>query len=110
MVNALVDEKRRPFSRRERVRERVPERTVTDRHHRIDVDPALLDALAALSPGMRVAVVLRHVEGYSVDETADALDCSAGTVKSQTARGLDALRAALRAEGHADLGERKFAS
>jgi RNA polymerase sigma-70 factor (sigma-E family) len=92
VVNALVDEKRRPFSRRERLRDQPPDQTVTDRHHRIDADPALLDALAALPPGMRAAVVLRHVEGYSVEETADALGCSVGTVKSQTARGLDKLR------------------
>ena len=47
---------------------------------------------STLPPGMRAAVVLRHVEGLSVDETAHALQCSTGTVKSQTARGLDKLR------------------
>ena len=33
--------------------------------------------------------------GLDVQETAEALGCSPGTVKSQTARGLSALRAAL---------------
>ena len=44
---------------------------------------------------MRAAVVLRHLLDLSVAEAADALNCSEGTVKSQTARGLDQLRAAL---------------
>ena len=41
---------------------------------------------------MRAAVVLRHVEGLSVSEAASVMACSEGTVKSQTARGLDKLR------------------
>ena len=92
VVNALIDEKRRPFRRRESVHERLPEQPITDPHHSVDADPTLLAALATLPAGMRAAVVLRHVEGYSVEETADALGCSTGTVKSQTARGLDKLR------------------
>jgi DNA-directed RNA polymerase specialized sigma24 family protein len=36
--------------------------------------------------------VLRFYEGLSVEETAEALGCSTGTVKSQTARGLAAMR------------------
>ena len=52
-------------------------------------------ALAALGPRMRAAVVLRHWLGYDVAECAALLGCSEGTVKSQTARGLDRLRALL---------------
>ena len=37
-------------------------------------------------------MVLRFFEDLSVTETARALHCSEGTVKSQTARGLDTLR------------------
>jgi hypothetical protein len=48
---------------------------------------------------MRAAVVMRHLLDLSVEETADALRCRQGTVKSQTARGLDQLRIALEAEG-----------
>jgi DNA-directed RNA polymerase specialized sigma24 family protein len=44
---------------------------------------------------MRAAVVFRYFYDLDVAETADALDCSDGTVKSQTARGLDRLRAVL---------------
>jgi DNA-directed RNA polymerase specialized sigma24 family protein len=39
--------------------------------------------------------VFRYFYDLDVAETADALGCSQGTVKSQTARALDRLRAAL---------------
>ena len=55
----------------------------------------LIAALAALSDGQRAAVVLRYFDDLSVDDTAAALGCSAGTVKSQTSRALAALRSAL---------------
>lgn len=92
LVNNLIDEKRRPFARRERLVERPPDGIAPAK---ADVPDAVLAALAALPPGMRAAVVLRHVEGLSVEETAAAIGSSPGSVKSQTARGLDKLRAAL---------------
>jgi RNA polymerase sigma factor (sigma-70 family) len=52
-------------------------------------------ALAALPPRQRAAIVLRHYCDLSVEETAEVLGCSAGTIKSQTARGLATLRTAL---------------
>ncbi|HTJ70622.1 MAG TPA: SigE family RNA polymerase sigma factor [Actinospica sp.] len=55
----------------------------------------LADALGALPARQRATVVLRYFCDLSVEETATALSCSAGTVKSQTARGLDALRRVL---------------
>jgi RNA polymerase sigma-70 factor (sigma-E family) len=58
---------------------------------------ALLQALSALPPRQRACVVLRYYEDLSVEAVADALGCRIGTVKSQTARGLEALRAAYRA-------------
>jgi RNA polymerase sigma-70 factor (sigma-E family) len=90
IVNGLIDHKRRPFMRRERSAPDLPERAITDPTD--DVDRDLLAALAAIPVRMRAAVVLRHVEGLSVEETAGALGCSTGTVKSQTARGLAKLR------------------
>lgn len=47
--------------------------------------PAVIDALGQLPPRQRAVVVLRYYEDLSVAETADALGCSTGTVKSQTA-------------------------
>lgn len=52
----------------------------------------LAAALVTLPPGPRAAVVLRHVDGLSVAETATALDRPEGTVKAQVSRGLAQLR------------------
>jgi RNA polymerase sigma factor (sigma-70 family) len=48
-------------------------------------------------PRQRAVLILRYWEDLSVDETAALLDCSVGTVKSQAARSLQALREALAA-------------
>jgi RNA polymerase sigma-70 factor (sigma-E family) len=53
---------------------------------------ALTDALARLAPKARAVVVLRYWEDMSVDQVAALLGCSAGNVKSQSARSLDKLR------------------
>jgi RNA polymerase sigma-70 factor (sigma-E family) len=55
----------------------------------------LLAALTALPARRRAAVVLRYFEQLSEAETADALGCSVGTVKSQTSRALVELRRTL---------------
>lgn len=59
-----------------------------------DVEDALdvRDALTALPAGQRAVVVLRYWEDLSVAETARLLHCSEGTVKSQAAKGIAALR------------------
>lgn len=59
--------------------------SVTDR-------AALMAALARLPMRQRACVVLRYFEELDVRETAVALDCSEGTVKSQTSRALASLR------------------
>ncbi len=96
LVNALVDEQRRPWRRRETSRAELPdvptEQAGADGPEDHD---AVRRALADLGPRMRAAVVLRHWLGYDVAECAHLLDCSEGTVKSQTARGLDRLRTLL---------------
>jgi RNA polymerase sigma-70 factor (sigma-E family) len=61
----------------------------------VDLSVDLAVALAALPPRQRAAIVLRHYCDLSVEETADLLSCSTGTIKSQTARGLATLRTAL---------------
>lgn len=62
----------------------------------IDERDALSRALATLGPRQRACVVLRYYEDLPVDEVADLLRISPGTVKSQTSRGLAALQQALR--------------
>ncbi|WP_018349694.1 sigma-70 family RNA polymerase sigma factor [Longispora albida] len=49
-------------------------------------------ALRDLPDRQRATLVLRFYLDLSVTDTAEALRCSEGTVKSQTARGLEALR------------------
>lgn len=45
-----------------------------------------------LPPRQRAAVVLRYWEGLTEAETAKAMNCSVGTVKSAASRGLSTLR------------------
>ena len=111
LVNALIDERRRPFWRRETSHAEVPETSVGDATGSYGLaDGGAADdfgdlwaALAALPEGMRAAVVFRHVQQLSVAEAAAALNCSEGNVKSQTARGLERLRAALARPDTTDL-------
>jgi RNA polymerase sigma-70 factor (sigma-E family) len=95
LVNAFIDEQRRPWRRRERTSSVVPELPAADSDTGARRTEALHDALRALAPRMRAAVVYRYFHDLSVAETADALSCSQGTVKSQTARALTRLREAL---------------
>jgi RNA polymerase sigma-70 factor (sigma-E family) len=55
----------------------------------------LMQALLALPLRQRATIILRYLEGMSERETAAALGCSEGTVKSQSARALGALRSFL---------------
>ena len=51
-----------------------------------EIDPmlgAIIDAFALLPPRMRAVAVLRLYVGLSEQETADAIGCAPGTVKSQ---------------------------
>jgi RNA polymerase sigma-70 factor, ECF subfamily len=62
-------------------------------------------ALATLPFEQRAAVVLVDMEGYSVAEVAQLLDCAEGTVKSRCSRGRARLAVLLRevlADGDAD--------
>lgn len=54
---------------------------------------SLARALASLPRRQRAVVVLRFYEDYSVEQTAEAMGCSAGTVKSQSHLALARLRA-----------------
>ncbi|AOS65987.1 RNA polymerase sigma factor [Actinoalloteichus hymeniacidonis] len=100
LTRCLLDEHRRPWRRRERRDGVVPEVLDTA------ADPAAAgqrawaknmvhQALTEVPPRQRAVLVLRYFEDLSVAEAAATLRCSEGTVKSQTSRGLTALRAAM---------------
>ena len=56
---------------------------------------SVLEALAELTPSQRLAFLLRHYEGMSYDEIANAMNCSSGTVKKGVSRAIVKLRARL---------------
>lgn len=68
------------------------DREAPDASGQVELREVVLSALALLPRRQRATVVLRFYCDLSVDETADALGCSVGTVKSQAARGLARLR------------------
>jgi RNA polymerase sigma-70 factor (sigma-E family) len=91
VVRTFFAERRRPWRRREQLTDAVPE-TVAVTQWAMEESQLLLRALAKLPPRQRAVLVLRYWNDLSVEETAAALRCSAGTVKSHSARGLAALR------------------
>ncbi len=54
--------------------------------------------LMALPPQQRAVIVLRYLQDLSVRQTAECLDVSEGTVKSQTSDALKSLRLAIASE------------
>lgn len=77
--------------RRESLVADVPDRAAPSDDPDPDAD-VLRRALLALTAKQRAVVVLRHYEDLSEREVAQVLGCSVGTVKSQNARALGALR------------------
>jgi RNA polymerase sigma-70 factor (sigma-E family) len=93
VVTTLIDEGRLARFRREALPGRLPEPA-----HGADLAGttgdrlAVLAALARVPPRQRAVLVLRYWEDQSVEQVAELLGCSPGTVKSQSARGLQTLR------------------
>jgi len=73
--------------------ERVPDTAAPGSYEQIDMRAALVSALATLPVQQRAVIALRYFDELSEAETAAALGCSLGTVKSRTARALTRLRA-----------------
>jgi RNA polymerase sigma-70 factor (sigma-E family) len=94
LTRLFLDTRRRSRNREHAVAV-LPEQPVPpdhSSHERL----AMRDALMRVPPGQRAVLVLRFIADLSVEQVATTLGCSAGTVKSQTARGLATLREAYR--------------
>jgi RNA polymerase sigma-70 factor (sigma-E family) len=97
LVRSWLDERRRPW-RREDATADLADLPVEPRAAAVDETTgtadrmALVDLIAQLPPRRRAAVVLRYYFDLSVEETAEVLGCTPGTVKSLTSRGLESLR------------------
>ncbi|CAL9570671.1 MULTISPECIES: SigE family RNA polymerase sigma factor [unclassified Streptomyces] len=91
LTRTFIDQQRKGGWREEPVSE-PPDLTST-----VSATPELRlmmrEALMELSPRYRAVLVLRFWEDWTVEQTAQALRVSPGTVKSQSARGLTRLRA-----------------
>lgn len=95
LVNTFIAGRRR-FWRREQAYGELPDAP----GELVDNDTGLVvrAALATLTPKQRAVLVLRYWEDLSVAATAELLDMRESTVKSHAARGLAAMRAAVREE------------
>jgi RNA polymerase sigma-70 factor (sigma-E family) len=91
VVSVVLDQGKRPW-RREHSTAEPAEQPRPDSATTIDDRYFVMAALARLADGQRACVVLRHYSDLSVEETAEVLGITTGTVKSQTSRGLAQLR------------------
>jgi RNA polymerase sigma-70 factor (sigma-E family) len=102
IVNAHYSDRRRPW-RRERTYE--PTDVPVEPGFPMEDADAIRTALQALPPGQRRVIVLRHIWNLTIEETAAELGISPGTVKSQSADAVAALRRTLTPTFGAALGQ-----
>ena len=93
VVSAFLDSTRKRSSTERPASEHPDRASGEDVASAVADRAALMAALARLPGRQRACVVLRYFEELDVRETAAALGCSEGTVKSQTSRALASLRA-----------------
>jgi RNA polymerase sigma-70 factor (sigma-E family) len=96
LVRAFLDERRRPWRRESST---IPDSPAFDVAALDDEDRdarlLLRTALTRVPKRQRAALVLRFWMDLSVEQAAELLGCSTGTVKSQTSQGLANLRTVL---------------
>lgn len=93
LVRTFLDQRRRGWWRRERVSDAPMDHPAGPGGAETPEDRlVLLQALTRVPPRQRAVLVLRYWEDISIEDTAALLDCAPGTVKSQAAKGLQALR------------------
>jgi RNA polymerase sigma-70 factor (sigma-E family) len=96
MVREFLHERRSAWARRVMLGSQLPDQPAAD--HDADAAIDLRAAVAALPTRQRAALVLRYYCDLDVEHAAEVLGCSAGTVKSQTARAVASLRRRLEAD------------
>lgn len=91
LVNTFLDERRRPWSRTVSLMGRPVEPSPVSDH---SVEDAIVvrAALAKVPRKQQAVLILRFLCDLSVEEVAEIMGCSLGTVKSQSSRGLVKLR------------------
>ena len=94
LVRTYVDERRLAWSRVRLFRE-APEPPPVEESGAVEDRQVVRAALRRVPRRQRAVLVLRFFYDLPVDEVATMLDCSTGTVKSQTSRGLATLRTLL---------------
>jgi RNA polymerase sigma-70 factor (sigma-E family) len=90
LVRVFLDERRhgwRKVALLDWLPDRAPEKPETPEDR-----PLLRAALARLAPRQQAVLVLRFLCDRSIRDVAEILQCSEGTVKSQTTHGLNRLR------------------
>jgi RNA polymerase sigma-70 factor (sigma-E family) len=92
VINVYLSHRRLAWVRRERASDELPSEQVEAPQDEVGVRLAVAAALERLPPRQRATLVLRYWEDLSVEDTAEAMGCSPGTVKSQCAKGLSKMR------------------
>lgn len=100
LVREFAHERRSAWARRVRLNGEVSDSPAAAVDHDAALD--LRAAVATLPPRQRAALVLRFYCDLNVDQSAQLLGCSPGTIKSQTAKALHTLRGALEPRHDAD--------
>lgn len=95
LVNEAKQAWRRSSLRPEVLSAALPEAAHDDGFGQRDDRNELLTALMSLPPRQRAVVVLRYFDGLNEAEAASAMNCSLGTVKSQTHKALKSLRSTI---------------
>lgn len=96
LVNLSKDRLRARSRRLAEVQHEAPEVVTDDPVDQLLLRHELTAAVGALPDRQRTLLILRFFTDLSVDEAANAMGCSPGTVKSQTHKALKNLRTMLR--------------
>ena len=98
IINLTRSHHRRRLVERRYLQARASQIPVTESPAETHLDDDLRNALLALPPRQRAAIVLRFFEDLSEAQTAELMVVSVGTVKSLTSRGMAKLRKVLDVE------------